>query len=137
MAKDDYEGYKCKIMQEGNSDLEKKSWHGERSQYPWEIMRKGNELPPPDEVPKRYACSECPLSFDKTISRFTHMKTVHFPGKYPCTVCDMKFPNSQDLKHHILVHQDETGAFSCDVCGKTMKKATVLRDIRNFLKSCP
>ena len=113
-AEYEYERDKSMIMQECNSYLDKKGCDEEN-----------------------YPCSECPLVFDKAIDRFNHITTVHIPGKYSCVVCDMKFPNSHDLKSHNLVHQNGSGMFECEICGKLVTSATSLRDTSNFHMTGP
>ena len=130
----EYEQDKSMIMQECNSDLEKQGCDEEMKEYLIQAKKKGKWLPSSQSmVPKTYPCSECPLVFEKAIDRFNHINTVHFPGKYFCIVCDMKFSYSHDLKSHNLIHQNGSGMFECEICGKLVSSATSLRDTRNFI----
>ena len=132
-AKEEYEQDKRLIMQECDSDLEKKGRH-ERKEFR-RLEKEGGGV----DLGARgtYACSECPVVFDKAVDRFNHINTVHIPSRYSCIVCDMKFSYSQDLKSHILKHQDGSGNFACDVCGKGMKRLESLRDASDFHMSSP
>ena len=118
-------------MQECNSDLEEKKWHEERQ----ESMSLENIL----GVQETYGCSECPLVFDKAIDRFNHLNTVHCLTNrdLSCAVCNMKFKKTQDLKNHNLEHQDGSGNYACDICGKVVKTTTSLRKTSDFHMSNP
>ena len=134
-AKEEYEQDKRRIMQECDSDLEKKGRH-ERKEFR-RLEKEGGGGVDDLGAPGTYACSECPVVFDKAIDRFNHINTVHIPSRYSCIVCAMKFSYSQDLKSHILKHQDGSGNFACDVCGKGMKRLESLRDTSDFHMSSP
>ena len=134
-AKEEYEQDKRRIMQECDSDLEKKGRH-ERKEFR-RLEKEGGEVDDLAGARGTYACSECPVVFDKAIDRFNHINTVHIPSRYSCIVCAMKFSYSQDLKSHILKHQDGSGNFACDVCGKGMKRLESLRDTSDFHMSSP
>ena len=118
-------------MQECNSDLEEKGWHEERKEF----MSLESVL----EARETYACSECPLVFDKAIDRFNHLNTVHCLTNrdLSCAVCNMKFKKTQDLKNHNLEHQDGSGNYVCDICGKVVTTPTSLRKTSDFHMSNP
>ena len=131
-AKDEYEQDKIWIMQECNSDLKKK---GRLEKKEFRRLERGGEMDL--GVQGTYACSECPMVFEKAIDRFNHINTVHIPSRYSCTVCEMKFSYSEDLKSHMLKHKDGSGNFACDICGKVLTKASSLRDTSDFHMSSP
>ena len=72
-------------------------------------------------------CPDCGEVFDRNQSLTKHRILAHGLEsnlKHPCSVCGkIEFSNSA-LAIHMLIHNE--GTFSCEICGKTLKKKKTL-----------
>ena len=70
---------------------------------------------------KRVACDYKPIltcvTCDKIFKKERHYRYhIQHCGDFECQTCKKKFNNYQNLKRHILVHQETD--FKCSTCGK-------------------
>ena len=73
-----------------------------------------------------YSCRLCEKSFKSKALLLRHSNLVHTNERpFECTLCQLKFKSSTNLKAHQACHSNEK-KFSCDTCGKQFSYKTSL-----------
>ncbi|XP_040177126.1 oocyte zinc finger protein XlCOF8.4-like isoform X1 [Rana temporaria] len=68
-------------------------------------------------IDRRFACSECEISFTKKSHFVQHQRTHTGEKPFSCSECGKSYTEKSSLKRHLRVHTGEK-PFSCTKCGK-------------------